>query len=382
MRYLQVPEFVTDVGSGNRSAASCHQGGNLGARLEGEWPRGTGPGIACGSLSRVTFGTGSPVGSIHVSSRSPSLAGFGVALPTLRVDGRRAVDVLEFAKEAEAAGFDSVWAPDHLQSAMPSEEPLVTLSAVSAVTSDVTLGTIGLLLGLRHLVWTAKSIASLSGAAPGRLVVGVGRATASGDFVAAGVPRSGSGHRLDESMVVVRDLLRGDRVEHNGEHLQIAAGPLQSAPQHATPLAISARSVEAINRAAMFADGWLALGLAPDVLERRITELRATRAALGHGDMAVDLIVFVNLDSDRERALRDTTLTMHERLGMPAAAPQDWAIVGDEDHVTEQLERFLAAGVGGFIVALATPEPRRQLEQLVRVRERLRPRYAVTRTVR
>jgi len=329
----------------------------------------------------VASDNGSPVGSIHVSSRSPSLAGVGVALPTLRVDGRRAIDVLEFAKESEAAGFDSLWAPDHLQCAMPSEEPLITLSAVSAVTSRVTLGTIGLLLGLRHLVWTAKSIASLSGAAPGRLVVGVGRATESGDFVAAGVPRSGSKHRLDESMVVVRDLLRGERVEHNGEHLQIAAGPVQSAPLHTTPLAISARSTEAINRAAMFADGWLALGLSPDAVDRRITELRATRAALALRDMAVDLVVFVNFDTDRDRALRDTDLIMRERLGLPAVAPHEWAIVGDEDHVTEQLERFLAAGIGGFIVALATQEPRRQIEQLARVRERLRPRHMLRRTM-
>lgn len=330
----------------------------------------------------MTFGTGSPVGSTPVSTRSPSLAGFGVVLPTLRVDGRGAVDVLEFAKESEAAGFDSVWAPDHLQCTMPSEEPLITLSAVSAVTDGVTLGTIGLLLGLRHLVWTAKSIASIADAAPGRLVVGVGRATESGDFVAAGVPRSGSGHRLDESMVVMRDLLRGDRVEHNGEHLQIAAGPLHSAPQHTTPLAISARSAEAVNRAAMFADGWLSLGLSPDAVERRITELRATRAALGHGDMAVDVVLFINFDSDRARARRDTRLIMHERLGMPAHAPEEWAIAGDEDHVAEQLEQFLAAGTGGVIVALATQEPRRQLAQLARVRERLAPRHVVARTMR
>lgn len=329
----------------------------------------------------MAFGPGSAAGSTQTSARSPSLAGFGVALPTLRVDGRRAADVLAFARESEVAGFDSVWAPDHLQCAMPSEEPLITLSAVSAVTTTVTLGTIGLLLGLRHLVWTAKSIASLSDAAPGRVVIGVGTATGSGDFVAAGVPRRGSRHRLDESMLVVRDLLRGERVEHNGEHLQIAAGPLHPEPVHTTPLAISARSVESLHRVAMFADGWLSLGLSPEVVEDRITGLRATRAVLGHEDMAVDLVVFINFDSDRDRAQRDTDLIMRERLGMPAAAPTEWAIVGDEDHVSERLEQYLAAGAGGFVVALATQEPRGQLEQLARVRSRLQSQFVLRRTV-
>ena len=52
--------------------------------------------------------------------------------------------VIEAARRAEQAGYDSVWAGDSLL-ARPRGEPLTLLAAVAGATSRVTLGTAVLL---------------------------------------------------------------------------------------------------------------------------------------------------------------------------------------------------------------------------------------------
>ncbi|MER5541147.1 LLM class flavin-dependent oxidoreductase [Streptomyces sp. NPDC002589] len=51
-----------------------------------------------------------------------------------------AAPLLDFARQAEALGFDSVWTGDSL-TARPRLDPLVVLSAVTAVTHRITVGT-------------------------------------------------------------------------------------------------------------------------------------------------------------------------------------------------------------------------------------------------
>src|SRR4029077_4466095 len=81
--------------------------------------------------------------------------------------------VVEAARRAEKAGYDSVWAGDSLL-ARPRGEPLTLLAAVAGATSRVTLGTAVLLPLLRHPVSLAHVLATVDRIAFGRLVVGVG----------------------------------------------------------------------------------------------------------------------------------------------------------------------------------------------------------------
>src|SRR6266851_7095040 len=100
----------------------------------------------------------------------------GLLLPSrealLWADGDLTV-VLDAARQAEKAGYDSVWAGDSLL-ARPRGEPLTLLAAVAGATTRVTLGTAVLLPLLRHPVSLAHVIATLDRIAKGRLVVGIG----------------------------------------------------------------------------------------------------------------------------------------------------------------------------------------------------------------
>src|SRR2546427_9709708 len=80
--------------------------------------------------------------------------------------------VIKAAREAELAGYDSVWAGDSLL-ARPRGEPLTLLAAAAGATTRVALGTAVLLPLLRHPVSLAHALATLDRISEGRVIVGV-----------------------------------------------------------------------------------------------------------------------------------------------------------------------------------------------------------------
>src|SRR5260370_11108806 len=81
--------------------------------------------------------------------------------------------LIEAARQAEKAGFDSVWAGDSLL-ARPRGEPLTLLAGVAGATTRVSLGTAVLLPLLRNPLSLAHSLATLDRIANGRGGVGIG----------------------------------------------------------------------------------------------------------------------------------------------------------------------------------------------------------------
>src|SRR5215212_8228997 len=65
--------------------------------------------------------------------------------------------LIEFARAAEEARFDSVWVGDSLL-ARTRAEPLSILAAVAAMTERVTLGTAALIAPLRHPLWLQRRL--------------------------------------------------------------------------------------------------------------------------------------------------------------------------------------------------------------------------------
>src|SRR2546430_3957885 len=81
--------------------------------------------------------------------------------------------MVEPARQAKQAGYDSVWAGDSLL-ARPGAEPLSLLSAVAGATTRVSLGTAVLLPLLRHPLSLAHALSTLDRLSRGRVIVGIG----------------------------------------------------------------------------------------------------------------------------------------------------------------------------------------------------------------
>jgi len=134
----------------------------------------------------------------------------GVLLPTREqaITGTYAASpLLDFTRQAELLGFDSVWTGDSLV-ARPRLDPIVVLAAAGAVTDRIGLGTAALTPALRHPLIGANMIASLDHVSGARLVLGLGSGfpipETEEEFAAVGASFHDRAGRLDEIVTLWR----------------------------------------------------------------------------------------------------------------------------------------------------------------------------------
>ena len=303
---------------------------------------------------------------------SRSLAGFGLMLPSFDPYRRGTWSLLEAAERAEQLGFDSGWAGDHLQYHPPTLEPYGALAAVAARTRRLRLGFGVMLLALRSPVWVAKQLATLDALAPGRVVFGVGSGGENpAEFEAAGVPLRERGRRLDEAVEIVGRLLEGGPLDHAGPLLPVRSPGLEPVPGRRLPLVVGGRSEAAEARAARVADAWLAVWLSPERVAAGRERIAALAVAAGRPAPQTLLMVFVHVGDDRARARAEVDVLTRGQYGLPLERLERWCLIGDAATVAEGLAAHRAAGVDGFVVHPASPNPVAQLEPLAAVRELL-----------
>lgn len=166
------------------------------------------------------------VGVSESASVAPSTRPTGPALgAAFWVQDARWPALRDAVRAAEDAGFDSVWVDDHLlnDEGDPDEPKLegwTTLAALAAITSRVRLG---LLVGantLRNPGLIAKMAVTLDEISGGRVVLGLGAGWMEREHRAFGFDFGATPgerlDRLDESAMLIRRLLSGERVTHAG----------------------------------------------------------------------------------------------------------------------------------------------------------------------
>jgi probable F420-dependent oxidoreductase len=133
---------------------------------------------------------------------------------------------LEFARQVQDAGIDVLLLRDHFSAAAfgPQLAPFTALAAAAAVTTGLRVGTMVLSNDFRHPAVLAHEAASLHLISGGRFELGVGAGWYQPEYQAAGIAFEAAGRRisrLDESLGIIRGLLAGTPVRHQGEFYQI-----------------------------------------------------------------------------------------------------------------------------------------------------------------
>jgi alkanesulfonate monooxygenase SsuD/methylene tetrahydromethanopterin reductase-like flavin-dependent oxidoreductase (luciferase family) len=171
------------------------------------------------------------------------------------------------AEAAEAAGFDSLWAGDHVAFHHPLLDVTVALATFAAVTERIWLGAGVLLLPLRAPALVAREFASLDYLSRGRVILGVGvGGEHPADFEAVGVPIRERGARTNESMRSLRELFPRQ-----------APAPAQPG---GPPLWVGGRSQAAIRRAGRLGDGWIPIWVSPERFAEGVAQLAGKTAAV------------------------------------------------------------------------------------------------------
>jgi probable F420-dependent oxidoreductase len=218
-----------------------------------------------------------------------------------------AAGATEFARAAEAAGFESLWTVEHVvvpsgyestypydpSGRMPGGEdspipdPLIWLAHVGAVTSTIRLATGILILPQRNPLVLAKEVATLDHLSGGRVDLGVGVGWLAEEFDALGVPFARRGARTEEHIEVMRALWDGDHASPHGEFL--AFDEVSSNPKPVNgrvPIHIGGHSRAAAERAGRMGDGFFPgtgdIGELVDIM-------RQTAAAAGRDPEAIEV---------------------------------------------------------------------------------------------
>jgi alkanesulfonate monooxygenase SsuD/methylene tetrahydromethanopterin reductase-like flavin-dependent oxidoreductase (luciferase family) len=292
---------------------------------------------------------------------------WGVLAPTFDPYGVGHPPTLAAARKAEELGFDSLWVGDHLLAPPPVLDSLAALAACAAVTTRVELGVSVLQLGLRHLVWTAKQLATIDALAPGRLRLGVGIGGEFEDeFVAAGVDRSRRGTRLDEMLGLLPRLLRGEPVDH--PLASVRSPGLRPAVSALPRISVGGRSEAALVRTARYGDQWLAMWHDPATVRSLGGRLGELAEKEGRPAPGIAMLVLVNVADDRETAQADVAAGLQGQYRLPLRVVDRWTGYGTAADVAELLAGYRDAGVDEVLLLPMARDPLAQLDRLAEVR--------------
>ena len=151
-------------------------------------------------------------------------------------------DSLEVCRQADAAGFESLWGGEHVimptsiessypytkDGKIPAEpdtpipDPLIWLAFAAAAAPGLRLGTCILIVPQRNPLILAKELATLDRLSGGRVELGLGVGWMKEEFEALGVPWERRGARNDEYIEAMRALWAGPHAEFHGEFVDFA----------------------------------------------------------------------------------------------------------------------------------------------------------------
>jgi len=257
-------------------------------------------------------------------------------------------------QRAEELGYAAVTIPDHFDD---QPAPLIGLTAAAAATSTIRLLPLVLANDYREPVVLAKELASLDALSGGRLEFGIGAGWMTDDYEFSGITNDSPGtriRRLSESVDILTALLRGERVDVDGEFYSVHGELGQPHPVQAggIPLMLAGGKRKMLTLAGEKAD---IIGINPGLTAGVIDERAGQDATLertdqkiawvkdGAGDRFDSLtlqtrIHLAMVTDDREAVARE----MAPLLGISAQEALDspHALVGTVDQIVDEVQRW------------------------------------------
>jgi len=283
---------------------------------------------------------------------------------------------------AESAGWDAAWTWDHLLAIMGSwEQPILegwtTLAGLASVTHRIRLGLMVGANGFRNPGLTAKLATTLDHVSGGRAWLGLGGAWFEREHEAFGIDFGRSvGERLDwldEATGVVRRLLDGETVNHEGPRYRLVDAVCRPLPlQHRLPILIGGHGPRKTLRAvARHADAWNTSGYLDEVTER-VRMLEEHCADLGRDPATVFRTVSFPLvirDAESDAKARWGELAAANGIEQAGTVPH---LMGSPAQIADAIRPYVTdLGFGMVVVRMPAPFDRETVDRIGEVRELL-----------
>jgi F420-dependent oxidoreductase-like protein len=255
--------------------------------------------------------------------------------------------VLAQAREAESAGFDSVFVMDHFYQLpmlgspdQPMLEAYTALGALATATERVQLGALVTGNTYRNPTLLAKNITTLDVVSGGRAILGIGAGWFELEHQQLGFEFgtfTQRFHRLEEAMQILDPMLKGDRSTFSGDWYTTESAFANPRYRDQVPImiggqgekktfAIAARYADHLNMTA----GFDQLPAKLDALSKRCDE------------------------AGRDRSTLETSVLLTALVDDNASAPAEMSqrmVAGSVDSVADQIKtKVLDAGIDGVVV--------------------------------
>lgn len=206
----------------------------------------------------------------------------GIVYPQIELQGDPA-SLVAYAIEAEKLGLRQLVAYDHPLGAEhanrdpkltgpytqddPFHDPFMMFAYLAAVTKRLEFSSGILVLPQRQTALVARQAADLDLLSGGRLTLGVGPGWNYVEYQALGTDFHMRGKRLNEQVVLLRELWSGKVVDFEGQFHRVDRAALNPAPKRQIPVFIGGFADAAFRRGAKLGDGFIFADGYGDVFE-------------------------------------------------------------------------------------------------------------------
>jgi probable F420-dependent oxidoreductase len=277
-------------------------------------PRGRSARVSAPALVGRIYLSAGDFRTIHrADAKERTAMEFGLALPQgAHNDLRR--DVARVAREAEAAGFNSLWALERVLFPLnPADglygieglpwspyyeycaDPLTVLTVAGAVTERIRLGTCVLIAPLHNKLLLARTLATLDQVTGGRMTVGFGGGWSTDEYAAAGADFASRGQAFDEMIDALRALFGPNPVSYRDSRITVDNALVSPKPVAELPILIGGGwSKRALRRIAEKGDGWMPVDMPGQDLASTWKQILDLAESAGRDPRALRLLDMVN----------------------------------------------------------------------------------------
>lgn len=293
-------------------------------------------------------------------------------------------ELVDVARQVDAAGFDSLWVIDHQLPAASATmdgsqfDAWTVLAAFATLTEQVALGTLVTCNNFRNPALLAKIVTTVDHISGGRAALGIGSGWLEQEHRAFGwsFPSARErSERLDEAVEVVRRVWTEERPSFDGQYYRLdfgdpgvyadgtpvppehapAIGPRPVQRPHPTLIVGGSGEKRTLRTVARHADEWNAAGT-PGFLAQKSEVLAAHCDAVGRDPSSIVRSGYAAIIIDDSRARVEALLERRAAVtGVSVDEVRHRVLAGSPADVLDQLGAYADVGVSRFMVQLGPP---------------------------
>lgn len=308
---------------------------------------------------------------------------FGIRL---EADGRSFGDLARETTLAEELGYHAIWMNDHLMYSaykpfgQPQPECWTTLTALAAHTRRIRLGTMASCNLFRYPSLVAKMASTLDVICGGRLEFGIGTGWMEREAKAYGItfPSKASERtgRLDEALMIIKEMWGGDRSSFTGEYYRIDGAvclPIPVQKPH-PPIWVGGMGERFTFRVvARHADGCNMYKILPDECKRKNqvldSLLKAEERRPEEVRRSIQIRVFIG-PSEQKALEKMDRFARSSGLSREQFVEQEKPVWGSFEQCVATLQNYVDAGISYFNIVFKGGE---ELEKMRLFAEKVAP---------